>query len=148
MPRLAVAAVLLCAAPALAQPPSPPAPADDVAVRKVLGDQVTAWNKGDLDGFMAGYWNDERLTYISGGKSVRGWKALKERYQAAYQGEGKQMGQLAFAELDTEGTGPGAVMVRGKWEVTVGKDAVGGWFTLLVRKMPDGWKVTHDHTSK
>ncbi len=147
MPRLAVAALLFCAATAFADPPAPP-PADDAAVRKVLTDQVIAWNKGDLDGFMAGYWNDERLTYISGGKAVRGWKALKERYRVAYQGEGKQMGQLAFAELDTEAVGPGAVLVRGKWEVTVGKDAVGGWFTLLVRKQPDGWKVTHDHTSK
>jgi ketosteroid isomerase-like protein len=148
MTRAAVAALLMFAAPLLADPPAPPSPADDAAVRKVLVDQVLAWNKGDLDGFMAGYWNDERMTYISGGKSVRGWKALKERYRVAYQGEGKQMGQLAFAELDTEAVGPGAVLVRGKWEVTVGKDAVGGWFTLLFRKMPDGWKVTHDHTSK
>lgn len=148
MSRAAVAALLIVVAPAFADPPAPPSPADDAAVRKVLVDQVLAWNKGDLDGFMAGYWNDERMTYISGGKYVRGWKALKERYRVAYQGEGKQMGQLAFAELDTEAVGPGAVLVRGKWEVTVGKDAVGGWFTLLFRKMPDGWKVTHDHTSK
>jgi beta-aspartyl-peptidase (threonine type) len=148
MIRPSVAVILLCAAPVLADPPTPPAPADDVAVRKVLTDQVTAWNTGDLDGFMAGYWNDDRLTYISGGKSVRGWKALRDRYRAAYQAEGKDMGKLAFADLDTEAVGKEAVLVRGRWEVTTGKEAVGGWFTLLFRKLPDGWKVTHDHTSK
>jgi ketosteroid isomerase-like protein len=148
MTRASVAALLLCVAPLVADPPTPPAPADDVAVRKVLADQVAAWNKGDLDGFMAGYWNDERMTYISGGKAVRGWKALRDRYKAAYQAEGKEMGKLAFAELDAEAVGPNAVLVRGKWEVTIAKEAVGGWFTLLFRKFPEGWKVTHDHTSK
>jgi ketosteroid isomerase-like protein len=146
--RPAVAALLLCAAPLLADPPAPTRPADEEAVRKVLAEQVTAWNKGDLDGFMAGYWNDEKLTYISGGKYVRGWKALRERYRVAYQAEGKEMGKLAFADLDTEAVGPGAVLVRGKWQLTVAREEVGGWFTLLFRKFPDGWKVTHDHTSK
>lgn len=148
MSRAALAALLLCIAPALADPPAAPTPATDAAVKKVLTDQVTAWNKGDLDGFMAGYWNDERMTYISGGKAVRGWAALRDRYKAAYQGDGKEMGKLAFAELDTEAVGPEAVLVRGKWEVTLAKETVGGWFTLLFRKFPDGWKVTHDHTSK
>jgi beta-aspartyl-peptidase (threonine type) len=148
MSRAAVAVFLLLAAPAFADPPTPPATADDAAVRKVLADQVVAWNKGDLDGFMAGYWNDERMTYISGSKSVRGWKALRDRYRSAYQGEGKEMGKLSFTDLDSEAVGPAAVLVRGKWEVTAGKETVGGWFTLLFRKMPEGWKVTHDHTSK
>jgi beta-aspartyl-peptidase (threonine type) len=138
----------LCAAPLLAQPPTPTSPADEAAVRTVLAEQVTAWTKGDLDGFMAGYWNDEKLTYISGGKYVRGWKALRERYRVAYQAEGKEMGKLSFAEVDTEAVGPGAVLVRGKWQLRVAREEVGGWFTLLFRKLPDGWKATHDHTSK
>jgi beta-aspartyl-peptidase (threonine type) len=147
MTRPAVAAFLLCAAPLLAQPPEPAAAADDAAIRAVLAAQVLAWNKGDLDGFMSEYWNDPRLTYISGGKAVVGWKALKDRYRAAYQGEGKDMGKLRFADLSLEAVGP-AVLVRGKWEVTIGKEPNGGWFTLLFRKFPDGWKITHDHTSK
>ncbi|MFO0801107.1 MAG: nuclear transport factor 2 family protein [Gemmataceae bacterium] len=148
MTRAAVAALLMCVPPAVADPPSPPVAADEAAVRKVLTDQVAAWNKGDLAGFMSGYWNDERMTYISGAKSVRGWKALHDRYRTAYQGEGKEMGKLSFSDLDSEAVGNGAVLVRGRWEVNVGKDAVGGWFTLLFRKLPEGWKITHDHTSK
>ena len=123
-------------------------PDDEKAIRAVLDAQVAAWNKGDLDGFMAGYWNDDGLFYISGGKSVQGWKALKERYVAAYQGEGKEMGKLKFTELHVELLGPDAAVVRGKWEVTTAKETVGGWFTLVFRKFPGGWKITHDHTSK
>ena len=40
--------------------------ADEAAIRRVINDQAAAWNKGDLDGFMAGYWKDEKLTFTSG----------------------------------------------------------------------------------
>jgi len=106
--------------------------------KRVLDDQVEAWNRGDLDGFMAGYWNDDGLFYISGGKSVRGWKALKERYEKAYQGEGKEMGKLKFNELEIQPLGPDAALCRGKWEVVMTKETVGGWFTLVFRKFPEG----------
>ena len=138
MSHLALAVILAIGAPA----------DDEKAIRGVLDAQVAAWNKGDLAGFMAGYWNSDKLFYISGGKSAQGWKALKERYEKIYQGEGKEMGKLAFSELNVELLSGDAALVRGKWEVTMTKETVGGWFTLIVKKFPDGWKVTHDHTSK
>ena len=55
--------------------------APEDAIKQVLNDQVAAWNKGDLDGFMAGYWNDDGLTFISGGDITSGWKKTKERYE-------------------------------------------------------------------
>jgi beta-aspartyl-peptidase (threonine type) len=140
--RLAVAflAIISCVAAA---------PADDEkAIRAVLDAQAKAWNKGDLDGFMAGYWKNDNLFYISGGKSLKGWTALKERYQAAYQGEGKEMGTLTFSDVNVELLATDAALVRGKWEVKTSKETAGGWYTLIVKKFPDGWKVTHDHTSK
>jgi uncharacterized protein (TIGR02246 family) len=121
---------------------------DDKAIRGVLDAQQIAWNKGDLAGFMTGYWNDDKLFYISGAKTVQGWKALKERYEKAYQGDGKEMGKLKFSDLKVEMLGTDAALVRGKWEVTMTKETVSGWFTLIMKKFPDGWKVTHDHTSK
>jgi ketosteroid isomerase-like protein len=125
------------------------APADEEkAIRAVLGDQQTAWNKGDLDGFMAGYWKDDKLFYISGASSVQGWKALKQRYEKSYRGEGNEMGKLNFSELNVEMLAADAAVARGKWSVVMKKETVGGWFTLVFRKFPDGWKITHDHTSK
>jgi len=125
------------------------APTDDEkAIRAVLDAQIAAWNKGDLDGFMAGYWNSEKLFFISGSKTTQGWKATKERYEKAYKGEGKEMGQLAFGELNVESISPDAALVRGRFDLKLSKEDTGGRFTLLVKKMPDGWKITHDHTSK
>lgn len=120
---------------------------DQVAVHKVLTDQMAAWNKGDLDGFMKGYWKDPGLFFISGGKSVKGFDALRKRYETAYQGDGKEMGKLTFGELHTEPLGP-ARLVRGTWEVKTSKETVTGWFTLVFKKVGGEWKIVHDHTSK
>ena len=62
------------------------------AIRLVLDSQVAAWNKGDLKGFMAGYWKSEKLTFFSGDKVEHGWQATYERYQKRYQAEGREMG--------------------------------------------------------
>lgn len=129
-------------------------PADDEKdIRAVLDAQVVAWNKGDLDGFMAGYWNDEKLTFISGGDITAGWKKTKERYVKRYQADGKEMGKLTFGELHVETFGPNAAMLRGKFELTFEKEkddkkkSARGRFTLILKKLPDGWKIVHDHTS-
>ena len=129
-------------------------PADDEKdIRAVLDAQVVAWNKGDLDGFMAGYWNDEKLTFISGGDITAGCKKTKERYVKRYQADGKEMGKLTFGELHVETFGPNATMLRGKFELTFEKEkddkkkSARGRFTLILKKLPDGWKIVHDHTS-
>ena len=118
-------------------------------VKAVLADQETAWNRGDLDGFMTGYWNDERLTFASGGTVTRGWQATMDRYRKRYQAEGKEMGTLTFSEQELEPLAADAVLVRGRWALTFAKsdDKPHGLFTLILRKKPDGWKIVHDHTS-
>jgi beta-aspartyl-peptidase (threonine type) len=127
--------------------------ADEKDIRAVLDAQVTAWNKGDLDGFMAGYWNDDALTFISGGDITSGWKKTKERYEKRYKSDGKEMGKLAFSELRVEVLSPTAATLHGRFELTFEKEKdekkkmVRGRFTLVLRKFADGWKITHDHTS-
>ena len=64
------------------------------AIRQVLDDQVVAWNKGDLPGFMEGYWQSPDLRFYSGKDVTSGWQATLDRYRKRYQGEGKKMGQL------------------------------------------------------
>ena len=116
-------------------------------IRQVLDDQVAAWNKGDLDGFMAGYWNAENLTFFSGKDQTKGWKATLERYRKRYQADGKEMGKLAFRDLQIEVLGPDSAFVRGRWQLEMKKERLGGLFTLIVKKMPEGWRIVHDHTS-
>lgn len=117
------------------------------AVRRVLDDQVAAWNKGDLKGFMAGYWRSPDLTFFSGKDKTRGWDATLERYQKRYQAEGKEMGKLTFRDLEIEVLSPESAWVRGRWQLELSKETVGGLFTLIFKKLPEGWRIVHDHTS-
>ncbi|WP_254512776.1 YybH family protein [Anatilimnocola floriformis] len=121
--------------------------AEETAVRKVLNDQVAAWNKGDLDGFMAGYWNSEELTFYSGKDKQLGWAKTLERYQKRYQSDGKEMGQLAFAELEVQTLSPEYAIVKGRFKVELKKETLEGLFTLVMKKMDRGWVIVHDHTS-
>jgi beta-aspartyl-peptidase (threonine type) len=117
------------------------------AIARVLKDQAAAWNRGDLTGFMEGYWKSPELTFFSGKNRTKGWQATLERYQKQYQAEGKEMGKLTFSELDIEVLGPDSAFVRGRWKLITSKDTPGGLFTLVFKKTPAGWRIVHDHTS-
>jgi beta-aspartyl-peptidase (threonine type) len=118
------------------------------AVRVLLDRQVEAWNRGDLEGFMTGYWNSADLVFQSGATLTRGWQQTRERYRRRYQAEGKEMGRLRFEDLDVQPLGPEAAFVRGRWHLTM-KDGThpNGLFTLLLRRIGGEWKIVHDHTS-
>jgi hypothetical protein len=68
------------------------------AIRKVMDDQAAAWNRGDLEGFMAGYWRSEKLTFISGTDVTRGWQQTLDNYKKSYNSKEK-MGTLMFSDL-------------------------------------------------
>jgi hypothetical protein len=76
-----------------------PAPA---AIRKVIEEQQAAWNRQDLEGFMAGYWNSPELTFFSVAHEAKGWEAALDRYKKTYQSAGHEMGKLEFANLRIE----------------------------------------------
>jgi uncharacterized protein (TIGR02246 family) len=123
-------------------------PRDTAAdVRAVLDAQEAAWNRGDLDTFMAGYWKDDRLTFYSGDTITRGWKATFDRYRKRYQADGKEMGRLQFRDVTVEPLGDAAV-ARGRWHLMM-KDGKtpNGLFTLILRKIDGQWRIVHDHTS-
>jgi beta-aspartyl-peptidase (threonine type) len=117
-------------------------------VKRTLDAQVAAWNQRDLPGYMAGYWKSDSLTFYSGGTITRGWQATLERYQQRYQGEGKEMGTLEFRELSIELVGPKAAIARGRWHLAMtGGKELAGLFTVVLEKLPEGWRIVHDHTS-
>src|ERR1041384_4945322 len=118
------------------------------AIRAVLNAQVAAWNRGDLEGFMAGYWRSPDLEFYSGTTVTKGWDATIERYKKRYQSAGAEMGHLDFSDLEVHTSEANVAWVSGKWHLKMkdGSDK-GGLFTLILHKMPDGWKIIHDHTS-
>jgi ketosteroid isomerase-like protein len=118
------------------------------AVDQVLHTQQDAWNRHDLEAFMAGYWNSPDLTFFSGAHPTAGWQGALDRYRKTYQGEGKEMGKLEFSDTRIEPLGADAAFVRGAWHLTLSNGKTPhGLFTLVFRKFPDGWKIVHDHTS-
>ena len=129
---------------------SSPSRAEDPAaeVRAVWNAQVEAWNRGDLDAFMTGYWNSPDLVFFSNKTETRGWQQTLDRYRATYKAEGRQMGTLDFPRLEFKVLGPDTVLARGQWRLKMpdGKEST-GMTSVTFLKLPEGWRIVHDHSS-
>ena len=118
------------------------------SIQKVLDRQTADWNRGDLDAFLEGYWKSPQVVFQSGGDRYDGWEAMRERYRKRYQAGGRAMGKVAFSGVEIDPLGVDAALVRGGWRLTMPDGSKpGGLFTLVFRRLPEGWKITHDHTS-
>jgi ketosteroid isomerase-like protein len=115
-------------------------------IRKVMDEQVAAWNNGDIDGFMKGYWNSPQMTFVSGDNVTKGWQPTLERYKKSYDSRAK-MGVLSFTDLEITVTSKDSAVVLGRFTLVREKDKPTGMFTLNFRKFKDGWKIILDHTS-
>jgi ketosteroid isomerase-like protein len=117
-------------------------------IKHVLVSQVEAWNHGQLEEFMNGYWRSPDLTFYSGATVTKGWEPTLERYRQRYQSGGKEMGHLDFQDLEIDLLSRRSAVVTGKWQLTM-KDGKKphGLFTLIFKRFPEGWRIVHDHTS-
>lgn len=117
------------------------------AVRAILVAQQAAWNRGDLEGYMAGYLKSDELVFTSGGNIRRGWQETHDKYKAKYGSDPSTMGKLAFEILGVQTLGEEGAIVLGRWQLTDTPNAGKGVFSVALRKTPEGWRVVHDHTS-
>lgn len=115
-------------------------------IRKVLDEQTAAWNKGDLEGFMKGYWNSPQMTFVSGDRVTKGWQPTLENYKKSYSSKAL-MGELSFSELEITVTSKDSAVVLGRFTLVREKDKPTGMFTLNFRKFKEGWRIILDHTS-
>lgn len=120
--------------------------ADADAIEALLERQRQAWNRGDLDAFMDGYWRSEKMSFASGAKLERGWDATLTRYRQRYP-DSAAMGQLAFDIDEIRPLADDAAVVLGRFTLTETPQAGTGIFTLVVRRRVEGWRIVHDHTS-
>jgi beta-aspartyl-peptidase (threonine type) len=120
--------------------------ADRAAIQEILKEQQAAWNRGDVDAFVVGYWQSPELTFSGSSGVSRGWDGVLARYKKNYP-DRAAMGLLDFSELEFRFLGPDAALVLGKWHLKREKGDVGGVFTLVWQRFPEGWKIIHDHTS-
>lgn len=120
---------------------------DRAAIVALLRAQETAWNRGDLEGFLRAYEPSDALVFTAGGAVQRGFAATRSRYLARYKGAQEAMGRLALEVLDVRALGRSGAVVLGRWRLTATPNAGGGVFTLALVRDGAGWKIVHDHTS-
>jgi beta-aspartyl-peptidase (threonine type) len=136
-------AIAFCGAP-ITQASEPNGAAREIEA--VLHAQQDAWNRGDIDAFMNGYWRSDQTAFVSGDEVTRGWQKVLDRYKKKYSDRAK-MGTLTFSNLEINPISDESVIALGRWKLKRANDDPHGRFTLILRKFPDGWKIVHDHTS-
>ncbi len=119
---------------------------DEQSIRHILADQITAWNKGNLDEFMKGYWNNDSLTFIGQSGITYGYNTTLNNYKKHYDSPDK-MGELIFTLLKLDKVSPDHYFVIGKWQLKRKAGDVGGYYTLLFRKINGRWFIVVDHSS-
>lgn len=118
----------------------------EAAIRAVLEQQARDWNDGSIERFMQGYAKSDDIQFASGGSVERGWQPVFDRYVKKY-GDRVAMGRLTFSDVEITMLSPDAALVLGRWRLQREKDEPSGLFTLVFRRLPEGWRIIHDHTS-
>ena len=112
----------------------------------ILNEQVDAWNRGDIEGFMDYYWRSEDLEFISGDTLHRGWQATLERYKRKYPTK-EAMGRLDFDDLRVTAMSEDEAEATGRWRVRAGRRTSSGGFELKFRRIEKRWLIVRDHTT-
>jgi uncharacterized protein (TIGR02246 family) len=141
---IAIGCCILAAASAGAAAQNPPNAAAEI--QSVLRAQQEAWNRGDIDEFMNGYARSASTVFVSDDQVTRGWETVRERYRRKYSDRTK-MGTLAFSDIEVTVLSPDAAVVLGRWALKRATDEPHGRFTLILKRLPEGWRIIHDHTS-
>ena len=119
---------------------------DDIAIRNVLAIQSQAWNAGNVEAFMQGYWKNDSLKFIGKSGITYGWQKTLDNYKKNYP-DAAAMGRLDFTILETKRLSVLYYFVVGKWHLTRTIGNVGGLFTLLFKKINKQWVIVADHSS-
>jgi hypothetical protein len=119
---------------------------DETVILSEIEKQRLDWNKGDVESFMATYWQNDSLMFIGKSGVTYGWKNTLENYKKGYP-DTAAMGKLNFDILQVKRLSDTYFFVVGKWHLTRSIGNVEGHFTLLFKKVRDKWVIVADHSS-
>ena len=119
---------------------------DIESIKSVLSEQEKAWNRGDIESFMEGYWKNENLSFIGSKGVTKGWDATLANYKRGYPDK-SAMGILHFDIIELTSLNEAAAYMIGKYTLTRESDSPSGYFNLLWRKFDGKWVICSDHTS-
>lgn len=115
-------------------------------ILSILDEQTQAWNRGDIEGFMKGYWENDSLMFIGKSGVTRGWQQTLNNYKKSYP-DTASMGKLAFDILQVKKLSKEYYFIVGKWTLTRSIGNLSGHYTLLFRKIKGNWVIIADHSS-
>jgi ketosteroid isomerase-like protein len=119
---------------------------DETAVRQMLAQQDKAWNRGDIEGFMQGYWHNDSLMFIGKSGITYGWQNTLDNYKKGYP-DTTTMGKLAFNYIEIKRLSVNYFFVVGRWHLTRTIGNLDGAFTLLIKRIKNRWLIIKDHSS-
>jgi hypothetical protein len=119
---------------------------DEVAILKMLQAQEKEWNNGNLDAFMKGYWQNDSLLFIGKNGPKYGYNVTLENYKKGYP-DTARMGKFTSTILSMKKLSKEYYFVVGKWYLKRIVGDVGGYYTLLIRKINGEWVIVADHSS-
>lgn len=115
-------------------------------ILKVLENQRLAWNNGNLEQYMMGYWKSDSLLFVGKRGPQYGWQKTFDNYKKSYPDK-SAMGKLTFNIIKVELYTSEYAFVLGEWILDREKDQPRGFFTLQMKKIKGEWKVIADHSS-
>lgn len=116
------------------------------AILLVLQNQCIAWNAGNIEQYMQGYWHHDSLQFVSKKGITYGYTNTLEKYKKSYPTKA-EMGQLQFDILQINKISHNNYMVQGKWQLQNVNPIPMGYFTLWFKKISGKWYIVMDHTS-
>jgi hypothetical protein len=119
---------------------------DETAIKGILNMQTIAWNAGNIESFMQGYWQSDSLKFIGKSGITYGWQRTLDNYKKNYP-DATAMGKLDFTIVDTKKLSALYYFVVGKWHLARTTGDIGGYFTLLFKKIKNNWLIVVDHSS-
>src|SRR5438093_1012841 len=87
---------------------------DEKEIRDLMTRQTQAWNDGNIDAFMNGYWESDSLLFIGKSGVTHGYHNTLANYKKSYSDTAK-MGKLFFDLLQVRKLSAEYYWVMGKW---------------------------------
>jgi hypothetical protein len=119
---------------------------DEQEIRRMLAAQVTEWNKGNIAGYMVGYWEHDSLVFIGKNGPTYGYKTTLDRYKKSYP-DADAMGRLTSTMVNIKRLSDKYYFVIGKWHLARNAGDLNGSYTLLLQKIGGKWVIINDHSS-
>lgn len=119
---------------------------DAKSILDLLAEQEKAWNRGDINEFMKGYWESDSLVFVGKNGLTYGFKNTLANYKKNYPDK-TYMGQLKFTILSIQPLSKQYYSIIGKWELSRTVGNLSGHYTLLLKKIKGKWKIIADHSS-